>query len=273
MVKYKSKVQILFLIFGVNMAFYEIEHSKNTFNEARLNVSENLTFHAHMHRSFELIAVRKGEIYLWIENEKYVLKKNDIALVMPNVVHSYLTPKYCSSIIAILPVSYIPELYDDAKKGIMHAPCFTAEENFIDELYEAKNDYFLLRSVMYKIAYLYRKNPELHMDTARDSSFAYMVASYFEQNCCNNLNEKMLAKEFGYHPRYLSYLINQTFGVSFKQLLNEYRIRRATEMLQKEQMNITEVYLATGFESQSTFNRNFKKIIGITPKEYRGRIH
>ncbi len=253
------------------MAFYEIEHSKNTFTKVIFGMSENLTFHAHMHRSFELIAVKKGEIYLWVENEKYILKQGDLALVMPNTVHRYLTPDYCNSILAILPISYIPELYDDTKKGIMHVPYFSSEEGLIDELCEAENDYFLLRSIIYKIAYLYKRNPELKSSGARVSSFAYSIAVYFEQNCCNDLNEKMLAKEFGYHPRYLSYLINQTFGVSFKQLLNEYRIRKATELLQKDEMNITEIYLAAGFDSQSTFNRNFKKIIGITPKEYRGR--
>ncbi|MBE6607531.1 MAG: helix-turn-helix domain-containing protein [Ruminococcaceae bacterium] len=253
------------------MAFYEIEHSKNTFTEARFNISENLTFHAHMHRSFELIAVKTGEICLWVENEKYVLKRNDIALIMPNTVHRYLTPDFSRIVLAIFPVSYIPELYDDTKKGIMHVPYFSSEESFIDELYESQNDSFLFRSIIYKIAYFYKKNPELCSDTARDGSFAYAIASYFEKNCCSEMNEKMLANEMGYHPRYMSYLINQTFGVSFKQLLNEYRIRKASEMLQNEELNITEIYLAAGFTSQSTFNRNFKKIIGITPKEYRGR--
>jgi AraC-like DNA-binding protein len=40
-------------------------------------------------------------------------------------------------------------------------------------------------------------------------------------------------------------------------------------MLREENKNITEVYLAVGFESQCSFNRNFREIMGVTPVKYR----
>ena len=73
----------------------------------------------------------------------------------------------------------------------------------------------------------------------------------------------------GYHPRYLSSLIQKGFGASFSRLLNDYRIKAACSLLQEGKQSITDIYLSVGFESQSSFNRNFKAIMGVTPLRYR----
>ena len=40
-------------------------------------------------------------------------------------------------------------------------------------------------------------------------------------------------------------------------------------MLSGSEVSITEIYLAVGYDSQCSFNRNFKSIMGLTPREYR----
>ena len=49
--------------------------------------------------------------------------------------------------------------------------------------------------------------------------------------------------------------------------LNRYRIRQASEMLQKSKMNISEIAMQCGFSSITHFNRLFKRYIGKTPME------
>lgn len=51
--------------------------------------------------------------------------------------------------------------------------------------------------------------------------------------------------------------------------LTEYRLEKASEMLQKTDMTISEICYAAGFAGASYFTETFKKHFGTTPKEYR----
>lgn len=56
---------------------------------------------------------------------------------------------------------------------------------------------------------------------------------------------------------------------SFTQFLNEVRIRNASRMLiQDEGIQVSEVGYAVGYKSITNFNRQFKQIMGSTPKGY-----
>ena len=60
---------------------------------------------------------------------------------------------------------------------------------------------------------------------------------------------------------------NRITGVTFNTYLNERRIKYATELIKKG-YKITAVSSFCGYNDFATFSRNFKKIIGISPREY-----
>jgi AraC-like DNA-binding protein len=69
----------------------------------------------------------------------------------------------------------------------------------------------------------------------------------------------------------VSQVINQDLGLSFYELVNQHRIRRAKEMLiEFPDQTVLEIALAVGFNSKSTFNTAFRRNTGQTPTEYRG---
>lgn len=56
---------------------------------------------------------------------------------------------------------------------------------------------------------------------------------------------------------------------SFTQFLNEVRVRNASRLLiQQENLPVSEVGYAVGYKSITNFNRQFKQIMGSTPKGY-----
>lgn len=61
----------------------------------------------------------------------------------------------------------------------------------------------------------------------------------------------------------------KTYRMSFKDYLLNVRIGYACRLLLKESMNISEIAYESGFENLSNFNRQFKKIKGVTPREYK----
>ncbi len=65
--------------------------------------------------------------------------------------------------------------------------------------------------------------------------------------------------------RYFKRMTNK----SFVQFLNEVRIRDASRLLAQEDLPISEVCDLVGYKSITNFNKQFKQIVGSTPKEYR----
>ena len=71
---------------------------------------------------------------------------------------------------------------------------------------------------------------------------------------------------------YLSKVINKKYNQTFFDLIGDLRINSAKEMLRDPSfmyMSVEGIGTLSGFKSNSNFHRNFKKIVGLTPSEFR----
>jgi AraC-like DNA-binding protein len=66
----------------------------------------------------------------------------------------------------------------------------------------------------------------------------------------------------------LQSMFQNTFEMSCIQYLRSYRISRAAELLSRPGARVTEVALATGFETLSHFNTSFHSLRGLSPRAY-----
>ncbi len=85
------------------------------------------------------------------------------------------------------------------------------------------------------------------------------------------LSLTQMAKQLDTNPSLLSKMINQGFQLNFNDCINYYRIEAVKQKLQSgEQKTQTLLGIAydCGFNSKATFNRAFKKITGVSPKEW-----
>ena len=71
---------------------------------------------------------------------------------------------------------------------------------------------------------------------------------------------------------YLSKIISEYFGKSFKELLFEERMARATEMIKKTGLPIGDIINSVGYENESYFHREFKRRTGKTPLSLRKEV-
>lgn len=79
--------------------------------------------------------------------------------------------------------------------------------------------------------------------------------------------------EFHTNRTYMSDAISKGFGLNFRGLINQYRIREAVDILDNAleselHIELEEIAAKVGFSSYSTFLRVFKSELGITPTEY-----
>lgn len=92
------------------------------------------------------------------------------------------------------------------------------------------------------------------------------------------LNQSLTIEEFSKEIdspyREVSSLINKHFNTNFFEFINFHRIEEAKRMLADpaySQLSILEILYESGFNSKSAFQRFFKRLTGISPREYRRR--
>jgi len=86
-----------------------------------------------------------------------------------------------------------------------------------------------------------------------------------------NMSISQLSKSLGISNEKLSFVINKKFNVNFRDLLNSYRIKMAKEKLlelKTTHQTILSISYDSGFNSQASFYRAFKKFEGMSPKNY-----
>ncbi|MNJ38077.1 HTH-type transcriptional regulator YesS [compost metagenome] len=83
------------------------------------------------------------------------------------------------------------------------------------------------------------------------------------------LTLKMLAEEVYLHPTYLGRIFKETTGQSFSQYLTGLRIEKAKSLLSDPSLKVYEVCEQVGYSDPAHFTHIFKKIVGVTPHEYK----
>lgn len=81
-----------------------------------------------------------------------------------------------------------------------------------------------------------------------------------------------LSRQLNLPSKELSVLINHNLNQHFFDFVNEYRIKKAMEILadaSKSNLTILEILYEVGFNSKSSFNTAFKKYTKLTPTQYR----
>ena len=90
--------------------------------------------------------------------------------------------------------------------------------------------------------------------------------------CKPDFSLQQLADQVGSNYKYVSQVLNECYGKSFKQVLNEQRVREACRMFNDTELygNLTIEAIAAnlGFNSRSNFTVTFKRITGISPSDF-----
>ena len=76
------------------------------------------------------------------------------------------------------------------------------------------------------------------------------------------------ARQIGTNRTYLSTYLNEEMGTCFADYVNELRLEKAIELLDKGKYSHIKVAKMVGYNSEYTFRRLFKEKHGMTPREY-----
>ncbi|NFR86533.1 MULTISPECIES: phosphoenolpyruvate hydrolase family protein [unclassified Clostridium] len=99
--------------------------------------------------------------------------------------------------------------------------------------------------------------------------YVEFVKEYVSKNYMNNISFLELAMVANISRTHLSSLFKKEVGCSFPQYLVKFRMNKATEIIKKENIQLSEVAELVGYDDYAHFSKMFKKYIGKSPKIYR----
>jgi AraC-like DNA-binding protein len=80
------------------------------------------------------------------------------------------------------------------------------------------------------------------------------------------------AKRSGVSQDHLNLLLRRFAYTTFHDLLARYRIEKCLELFYERNYTLTEIYSRCGFNSPTTFDRQFKRWVGCLPREYKSSM-
>lgn len=101
------------------------------------------------------------------------------------------------------------------------------------------------------------------------ASRVYRALVFIERNLGNRLDVAEAARAACYAPRHFRRVFREYVGEGAHDYIRRLRLTRAATLLRLTPLSVTEVALATGFESVAGFNRAFAAQFGQTPSHYR----
>lgn len=250
-------------------------------------------FPAHRHTFAEMMIVFSGSITHRLGGCEITLSKGDILLMNKHVTHSIdvteredlgmniiISDKFADHLSPRLDGTLFSSFFKENVKtdGAEGYLCFrtsgTAEienltENLVSEFLTPFPDEYIISETLSLLFYhLSKKRNALLVSESgysdKESSRKLEITSYIKNNY-RSASLLELAKRLYLSPPYLSKLITEYFGKSFKELLLEERIARATELFENSSTPIGTVIRNMGYENESYFHREYKKRVGKTP--------
>lgn len=101
------------------------------------------------------------------------------------------------------------------------------------------------------------------------SSLIQNTLSYINQHLYDDLSLTQVAEKLEVNSSYLSRLFKQEVGMPFTEYIHRSRIKKAQHLLLLTDLSIVDISNRLGYTTQSHFTKTFKKICGMTPKQYK----
>lgn len=86
------------------------------------------------------------------------------------------------------------------------------------------------------------------------------------------LNLVRLARKLGKTTRAVSRAVNRCHGVSVSQYVNGFRVKEAQRLLRDTEESVVQIALEAGFMTKSNFNREFLRVSGQSPTDWRRAV-
>lgn len=250
----------------------------------------------HWHSEFEINYILEGSSEFVCGSEKFAVQQGDVVIILPNVMHAIYPggdnfQRYDT-------IVFSPQLlgaYDNDRcaaeciRPLLNESCcinahIAASYEYYGEIKAAAESIFscarqnspltdmLLKSQLLRLFWLLYDSGSVRRaenPPAAGSEPLRPVLEYIAEHFREELSIQQLAEYSHFSKSYFMAEFKSFAGIGAAEYINQLRIKAACEILRTGEKAIAETAYECGFRNLSNFNRQFRRIVGCTPSEYR----
>lgn len=227
----------------------------------------------HLHEYTELAHVQKGTAQIWIRNHCFTVKAGETILILPNQFHAYHLEPPSELICAVFSNDFVPGFFRRLGQCTLSTPVVDFSD--CPELFRplpilTTADELQITGLLNLIcARMLQQGNPVPMEK-HDGALYHKAINYITSHYATPMTLESMARELGYNTKYVSASLHRLTGMHFKRILAYYRVAYARQLLRNTpDEKMSEIAYHCGFSSINTFNREFKAIVGVSPRTYR----
>ncbi len=263
----------------------------------------------HSHDYYQIWYVTRGECTHFIENQKHEMTAGDAFILPPNLMHRieigdksrilccdfFLRSSFSDAADIVFQkfreitngMSFLllfqKELHDAKEKFSLSTRAQTRIEKLMNSMLEEYQDADLLfedvlQAQLMQLLLLfmreYAQNPGSkpaddiygRYKNIVDDSLEYIRTHYNEPLTLESVCRRAMMSK-----TYFCYLFKLQTHQTFVEYLLQLRIEASKQLLESTDLSVTRIGEEVGFQSSPHFTRTFRKLTGLTPREYRNR--
>ncbi|SBS26694.1 Regulatory protein SoxS [Marinomonas spartinae] len=246
---------------------------------------ERVRYSPHTHQEWSIGAVLDGQSEFFSDGRLHQVKAGSLVFMNPNVVHAcnprqdspwayymmHIEPSWLANVLYLhglrsvgdwqntrLDTLTIPSFYQDF---VALCQAIMSHQLTVMEKEGLLIDYFVA-------LFRYLDTRDGGEETLLPPNRLYLVASYLDQHCLEEMSLDLISEKFGYSTSYLV----RAFKRHFNMTPHAYRLNRRVQLGKqalKQGQAISSVAQTVGFSDQAHFQRVFKQRVAATPDQYR----
>ena len=229
----------------------------------------------HRHLDMEMHMIFNGRGSMEVDGELFPVSENTFIISFPEDVHRLIVEKNCKFIsqytIFFSLAEHTPEFYsilkDNFRKGVQNSRGFAVFSE-IERLWKSGDSLLMAAAEHHLNAFV--------LETARSADviatnqYVEIAQNYMWRHVTEKISLDKLCRYVGLEKTYFCRLFKQVSGETPMHYFMRQKIELSKEMLNAGERN-SDIASAVGFADEFHFSRSFKKISGMSPRQYKDK--
>ena len=228
----------------------------------------------HLHQFAEMVLVREGEIFVSVDGRTQRAAGGDFIFIQPFRPHRYFSQRVSDFTVYTFSPSLISDFLDTNAGRVGESAVFKASEAsriLFEKRFLEAQDYspYSIRSCIASMLCDYTAAVRMVDDEGEGRHVLIKLIEYLTASLSENPSLSEAASAIGYSANYLSHVVKKSLGFGYLSLLGLLRVEEAKTLLENTKKTSLEISMECGFGSERTFHRQFKRVTGTSPSDYR----